>query len=67
MLEAAETREEILAALEKLSPGQRAAVVMRYFLDMSSAEVSQELAVPEGTVRRRLHDARLRLRRLLTI
>ena len=39
---------------------------MRYFLDMSAAEVSQELAVPEGTVRRRLHDARLRLRRLLT-
>lgn len=67
LLEAAETREEILAALEKLSPGQRAAVVMRYFLDMSAVEVSQQLSVPEGTVRRRLHDARLRLRRLLTI
>ncbi len=67
MLEAAETREEILAALEKLSPGQRAAIVMRYFLDLSDAEVSQRLAVPPGTVRRRLHDARQRLRRLLTI
>jgi RNA polymerase sigma-70 factor (ECF subfamily) len=66
MLEAAETREEILAALEELSTGQRAAVVMRYFLDMSAAEVSQQLSVPEGTVRRRLHDARHRLRRLLT-
>ncbi len=66
MLEAAETREEILAALDSLSPGQRAAVVMRYFLDMSDAEVSQQLAVPPGTVRRRLHDARQRLRRLLT-
>jgi RNA polymerase sigma-70 factor (ECF subfamily) len=66
MLEAAETREEIFAALDRLSPGQRAAVVMRYFLDMSDAEVSQRLAVPPGTVRRRLHDARQRLRRLLT-
>jgi RNA polymerase sigma-70 factor (ECF subfamily) len=66
VLEAAETREEILAALDRLSPGQRAAIVMRYFLDMSDVEVSQRLAVPPGTVRRRLHDARQRLRRLLT-
>ncbi len=66
MLETSETRDEILAALEKLSPGQRAAIVMRYFLDLSDAEVSQRLAVPPGTVRRRLHDARQRLRRLLT-
>jgi RNA polymerase sigma-70 factor (ECF subfamily) len=65
LLEAAETREEILAALEKLSPGQRAAVVMKYYLDLSDAEVSQQLAVPQGTVRRRLHDARKRLRKLL--
>jgi RNA polymerase sigma-70 factor (ECF subfamily) len=65
MLEAAETREEILAALEKLSPGQRAAVVMKYYLDLSDAEVSQRLAVPQGTIRRRLHDARKRLRKLL--
>jgi RNA polymerase sigma-70 factor (ECF subfamily) len=65
LLEAAETREEILAALEKLSPGQRAAVVMKYYLDLSDAEVSQRLAVPQGTVRRRLHDARKRLRKLL--
>jgi RNA polymerase sigma-70 factor (ECF subfamily) len=65
MLEAAETREEVLAALEKLSPGQRVTVVMKYYLDLSDAEVSERLAVPEGTVRRRLHDARKRLRKLL--
>jgi RNA polymerase sigma-70 factor (ECF subfamily) len=67
MLEASETREEILMTLEKLSPGQRAAIVMRYFLDMSDAEVSAELAVPPGTVRRRLHYARQRLRKLLPV
>jgi RNA polymerase sigma-70 factor (ECF subfamily) len=65
MLEAAETREEILAALDKLTPIERAAIVMHYYLDWSHSEVSQKLSVPEGTVRRRLHDARRRLRRLL--
>ncbi len=65
MLEAAETREEIIAALDRLSPGQRAAIVMRYYLDLSDAEVSHKLDIPPGTVRRRLHDARQRLRRLL--
>jgi RNA polymerase sigma-70 factor (ECF subfamily) len=65
MLEAAETRSEILSALDKLPPKERAAIVMRYYLDWNDAEVSQRLAVPPGTVRRRLHDARQRLRRLL--
>ena len=65
LLDAADTRDEVLAALEKLSPGQRAAVVMRYYLDLSDTEVAQRLSVPPGTVRRRLHDARQRLRSLL--
>lgn len=65
MLEAAETREEVLVALDRLSPGQRATVVMKYYLDLSDAEVSERLDVPQGTVRRRLHDARKRLRKLL--
>jgi RNA polymerase sigma-70 factor, ECF subfamily len=65
VLEAAETREEIVAALHKLSPDQRAAVVMRYFLDLSDADAARELDVPAGTIRRRLHDARKRLRALL--
>jgi RNA polymerase sigma-70 factor (ECF subfamily) len=64
-LEAAETREEVLAALHKLSPAQRAAVFMKYYLDISDAEASRRLEVPPGTVRRRLHDARKRLRKLL--
>ena len=65
VLEAAETREEILAALEQLSPAQRAAVVMRYYFDWNDAEVARRLDIPAGTVRRRLHDARRRLRELL--
>ena len=58
-LEAAETRGEVLAALHELSPAQRAAVVMKYYLDVSDFEGASRLSgVPPGTVRRRLHDAR---------
>jgi RNA polymerase sigma-70 factor (ECF subfamily) len=65
MLAAAETQEAVWAAIDQLSPAQRAAVVLRYYLDLSDAEIAGHLAVPPGTVRRRLHDARQRLRRLL--
>lgn len=65
VFEAAETREDILAALEKLTPVQRSAIVLRYYLDLTDDEVSRRLDVPPGTVRRRLHDARERLRGLL--
>ena len=65
LLEAAEAKEAVWAALEKLSPAQRAAVVSRYYLEMSEAEMSRQLGCPRGTVKRRLHDARKRLRSLL--
>jgi RNA polymerase sigma-70 factor, ECF subfamily len=64
-LEAAETREAIVAALDKLSPKQRAAVVARYYLGLTDVESAVTLDCPPGTVRQRLHDARLTLRRLL--
>ncbi len=65
MLEAAETKEEIRAAIEQLPPKERAAIVMRYYLGWDDAEVSHNLSIPPGTARRRLHDARQRLRSLL--
>jgi RNA polymerase sigma-70 factor (ECF subfamily) len=64
-LEAMETRAEVLAALDALSPEQRVSIIMRYYLDWSDVEVAQKLKIPAGTVRRRLHDARRRLRSLL--
>ena len=64
-LAAAETREAIWAVLDQLSPSQRAAIVLRYYADMSDAEIAEMLNCPPGTVRRRLHDARKRLRQLL--
>lgn len=64
-LEAAETRKAIWQTLERLSPNQRAAILLRYYLDLNDTEVASRLHVPPGTVRRRLHDARQRLRQLL--
>ena len=65
LLEAAETREAVWAALGRLPPAQRAAIVQRYYLGLSEAEMADELACPPGTVKWRLHAARKRLRALL--
>lgn len=65
LAEAAETRQAIRDALGRLPPAQRAAIVLRYYLDLSEAELANELACPPGTVKWRLHAARQRLRALL--
>ncbi len=63
--EQAETAAEVWAALGRLVPHQRAAVVARYFLGLSEAEMAAALACPPSTVKWRLHAARQRLRVLL--
>jgi len=65
LAEAAGTRQAVWAALGKLPPAQRAAIVLRYYLGLSEAEMAGELACPPGTVKWRLHAARKRLRTLL--
>jgi RNA polymerase sigma-70 factor (ECF subfamily) len=57
--------DTIWQALTNLTPKQRAAVVMRYYLDMSETEMAERLDVAPGTVKWRLHAARERLRQLL--
>jgi RNA polymerase sigma-70 factor (ECF subfamily) len=64
-LAAAETSAAIWAALGALPPEQRTAIVLRYYLDLSEAEMAARLAVPPGTIKSRLHTARRRLRALL--
>lgn len=56
---------EILQALDKLAPRQRAAIVQRYYLEMSETEMAQALGTAPGTVKWLLHAARNRLRNLL--
>jgi RNA polymerase sigma-70 factor (ECF subfamily) len=60
-----ETAAEVWAALGELPPAQRAAVVQRYYLGLSEAEMSAVSACPPSTVKWRLHAARERLRALL--
>ena len=64
-LSAAEVARRVWEALGRLTPGQRAVVVMRYYLAYSEREIAAEVGRPLGTVRWRLHAARQRLRELL--
>ncbi len=61
-----EMRLLLLSAIYTLPPHQRAAVVLRYYLDMDEATMARTLGCPLGTVKWRLHSARHRLRRTLT-
>jgi len=63
--ETTEKRRAVQAALAKLSPQQRAAVVMRYYLELSEDEMAAELDCPKSSLKWWLHSARQRLRELL--
>jgi RNA polymerase sigma-70 factor (ECF subfamily) len=66
LLERAETRVELWQALGTLPPAQREAMVLRYFLELSEADVAGRQGVATGTVKWRLHAARGRLAGLLS-
>lgn len=61
LVEEAETRQMILDAIQSLPPEQRVTVVMRYFLDMSEADMSMKMDRPLSTIKWWLRDARRRL------
>jgi RNA polymerase sigma-70 factor (ECF subfamily) len=65
LIERAESDDELWAVLAMLPPAQRAATVLRYYLEMPDAEIAARLGVPPATVRWRLHAARKRLRQML--
>lgn len=57
-----EIRADMLAALMSLPAKQRAAVVMRYWLDMPESEVAQVLGCSVGTVKSQAFHALAKLR-----
>jgi RNA polymerase sigma-70 factor, ECF subfamily len=65
ILETEETRQMVWKALGELTAEQRAVIVMRHFLDMSEAEMTDELGRPLTTIRWRLKTARNQLRKIL--
>lgn len=61
-VEAAEQRVEVLDAVARLPADAREAIELRYYLDLSEAEMATVLGVRPGTVKSRLSRARQRLR-----
>ena len=64
-VEQKQLESEILGAMFKLSPRQRAVIVQRYYLGLSEKEMSEEMDVAPGTIKWLLNAARTRLRDLL--
>ncbi len=63
--EAAQVRELVWTAVDRLSPPQRAAVLLFYRHDMSCQEISRVVQLPLATVKSHLHRARAKLRGML--
>jgi RNA polymerase sigma factor (sigma-70 family) len=55
----------IVTALAQVDAGQREVVVLHYLADLGTAEIADQLGIPEGTVKSRLSRARTRLADLL--
>jgi RNA polymerase sigma-70 factor, ECF subfamily len=55
----------LIDALRRLSPNQRAAIVLRHVLDLEVSEVARRMGTAAPTVRVHIHRGRKRLRELL--
>ena len=64
--EQAETADQVLKAMSHLSPKLRAVVALRYYRDLSYAEIATILSIEIGTVKSRLNQAMALLRNHLT-
>lgn len=62
-----EKEAQIWNSLNQLDERHRTVVVLRYFHELSVAEISEILSVNEGTIHSRLHSAREKLRDALEI
>lgn len=65
LVETEDLRQSVWQALSQLTPDQRAAVVMKYVLEMTEAEITHEFNAPLSTIKWRLFAAREKLRKLL--
>ena len=60
-----EADTELLAALQQLTPGQRACVVLYYYVDLPVVEISRRTGINQLAVRAHLSRGRKRLREVL--
>lgn len=63
--EGIEQRLDLQGALNKLTPRQRACVVLRFYEDLSVGEVAHRMGLSDGTVKRYLSDAAARMAQFL--
>lgn len=56
-----EQRQQVREALQSLDAGTRSLLVLRYYAEMDSSEISKILELPDATVRGRLRTARQKL------
>jgi RNA polymerase sigma-70 factor (sigma-E family) len=59
-------RDAMWHALQQLAPKQRAAIVLRYYEDLSDAQVADAMRCPVGTVKSLIHRGLERLRAEVT-
>ena len=62
-----ETRQALLAAINRLRDEDREIIAARFFLDLSETETAETLGLPRGTVKSRLSRALGRLREGLAV
>jgi len=60
-----EEHRAVLAALRRLPDRQRAALVLRFYLELSEAEIAQAMGISQGTVKSTVSRALAALGRLL--
>lgn len=63
--QSAERSECLQSALLRLSSDDRNVLILRHFAELSYVEIAEALGLSEKTVKSRLHEARLRLGRML--
>ena len=61
-----QTREMVAATINALEGVAREACIQRYILGLSYKEIAVALQVPEGTIKRRLHDVRTKIVKAFT-
>lgn len=62
-----EKRENVRRAISQLPDKLRLVMNMHYSAEMSVAEIARELHIPEGTVKSRMHKARIEIKKGLKV
>ena len=60
-----EDYSDLYAAIDQLPEKLRLTIIMFYFQDMDTEKTAQTLGIPTGTVKSRLHKARIQLKEVL--